>query len=63
MLEIEIYAPHFSSAITYSHQAENDQGHPHGTSYPRMGENDFIMATNARGINGKLNRDKLLVFP
>jgi hypothetical protein len=50
-------------AIAYSHQAENDQGPHHSASYPRMSENGFIMAANARRINKKLNRDKLLVFP
>jgi hypothetical protein len=30
---------------------------------PRMGENDFIMARDAEGINRKLNRDKLVIFP
>jgi hypothetical protein len=49
--------------LPISQVAINDQDHHHGTSYPRMGENDFIMVTNAGGINRKLNRDKLFVFP
>jgi hypothetical protein len=62
MLRIEVYAPHFSSCDNLL-SPENDQGHNCDTRYPMMGENDLIMARNAGGIKGKLNCDKLPVFP